>query len=85
MTKPKTRQIRIPIEAFVEDIRHGMTDRSLMKKYGITQEKTLLKAFDKLVDSGRVSIRELQNRSPFINTQAIVDFLGNTGSIDEID
>lgn len=85
MANPKTRQIRIPIEAFVEDIRHGMTDRSLMKKYGITQEKTLLKAFDKLVDSGRVSIRELQNRSPFINTQAIVDFLGNTGSIDELD
>ena len=85
MAKPKTRQVRIPIEAFVEDIRHGMTDRSLMKKYGITQEKTLLKAFDKLVDSGRVTIRELQNRSPFINTQAIVDFLGNTGSIDELD
>ena len=85
MANPKTRQVRIPIEAFVEDIRHGMTDRSLMKKYGITQEKTLLKAFDKLVDSGRVSIRDLQNRSPFINTQAIVDFLGNTGSIDEID
>ncbi|GEM_PF-1921334 len=85
MAKPKTRQVRIPIEAFIEDIRHGMTDRSLMKKYGITQEKTLLKAFDKLVESGRVTIRELQNRSPFIDTQAIVDFLGNTKAIDELE
>lgn len=55
-----------------------------MKKYKLTQ-KTLLKVFDKLVASGRVTQDELINRSPFINTQAVVDFLGNQQAIDELD
>jgi hypothetical protein len=62
-----------------------MTDRALMEKYSITQEKTLITAFDKLVASGRVTYEELTNRSPFINTQAVVEFLGNTKAIEELD
>ncbi|MFH1116581.1 MAG: hypothetical protein V1792_21920 [Pseudomonadota bacterium] len=85
MTKARTRRIRISIPLFLEDIRQGMTDRGLMDKYGITHHGTLLTAFDKLVASGRVTIEELQDRSPFINTQAVVDFLGNTKAIDELD
>ena len=83
--RQRNRQVRINIPDFVEDIRQGMTDRALMEKFGIMQEKTLLTAFDKLVESGRVTVEELHNRSPFINTQAVVEFLGNTKSLDEIE
>jgi uncharacterized protein (DUF433 family) len=85
MVRQTTRRIRISIPDFIEDIRQGMTDYDLMEKYGITQQKTLLAAFDKLVETGRVTQEELHNRSPFINTQAVVDFLGNTKAIDELD
>ncbi len=80
----RIRKVHIPIAAFVEDIRAGLDDDRLMKKYNVRQE-TLLKAFDKLVETGRVTEEELMNRSPFINTQAIVDFLGNSKAIDELE
>ncbi len=79
------RRLHISIPDFLEDIRHGMSDQNLMRKYGIVHQKTLLAVFDKLVESGRVTQEELYNRSPFINTQAVVDFLGNSKSIDELD
>ncbi len=85
MAKQRTRRVRIPIPEFVEDIRAGLPDKALMDKYGLTHQKTLLTIFDKLVDSGRVSEDELQNRSPFINTQAIVDFLGTSKAIEELE
>ena len=56
-----------------------------MEKYGIAHQKILLVVFDKLVESGRVSQEELYNRNPCIDTQAVVDFLGNTKSIDELE
>jgi hypothetical protein len=85
MVQYRTRQVRIPIVEFIEDIRQGMADHDLMTKYSIRNQKTLLTAFDKLMESGRVTREELYNRSPFINTQAIADFLGSTRAIDELD
>ena len=81
----RKRRLRIAIPEFLEDIRHGMGDTGLMRKYGITHQKTLSVIFDKLVQTGRVTQQELYDRSPFINTQAVVDFLGNTKAIDELD
>lgn len=75
MTQHRTRQIRISIDDFIEDVRRGMTDEGLMSKYGMGSQKTLSTAFDRLVDSGRMTREELHNRSPFANTQAIADIL----------
>jgi hypothetical protein len=83
MVTRRTHQVRIPLGDFADDIRQGMTDQDLMAKYGIARQSTLLTAFDRLVESGLVTSEELNNRSPFINTQAIVDFLGNTRSVEE--
>lgn len=85
MTRHRTRQIRISVEDFLEDIRTGMTDEALMTKYGIGSQKTLSAAFDRLVETGRVTLEELHNRNPFINTQAIADILGSTSAFDEPD
>lgn len=83
MTKSQKRQLHIPIGEFIEDIRTGMTDQGLMDKYGIAQHKTLLMALDRLAASGRVTREELYNRSSLINTQDIVEFLGNAKPVDE--
>ncbi len=78
LVQHRTRQVRIRVDAFVEDIRQGMTDQALMRKYRIGNQKTLLTVFDKLTESGRVTRDELYNRSGFIDTQAIADLLGST-------
>jgi hypothetical protein len=81
----KTRKVKINITNFVDDIRAGFTDQQLMEKYSMAKQSTLLKAFDKLVESGRVTEEELHSRSPFIDTQSIVDFLGSSKAISELD
>lgn len=81
----RKRQIHISIPDFLEDVRQGLTDQALMQKYGIARKKTILVIFDNLVASGRVTQEELFNRSPFINTQAVVDFLGTTSAVEELD
>lgn len=78
------RQVRINIESFLEDVRAGLNDNELMHRYGI-RAKTLQRVFDKLVATGRVTDDELQNRSPFIDTQAVVEFLGVKSAIEELD
>jgi uncharacterized protein (DUF433 family) len=85
MAKKRVRRIHISIPDFLEDIRAGMTDQTLMEKYGIVHPDTLSKIFDRLVESGRVTEDELLNRSPFINTQSVVEFLGSQKAIDELD
>ena len=78
------RQVRINIESFLEDVRAGLNDDELMNRYGI-RAKTLQRVFDKLVATGRVTDEELQNRSPFIDTQSVVEFLGVKSAIEELD
>ena len=85
MTQHRTRQIRISIEDFTEDIRQGMTDDELMRKHGIGSQKTLSAAFDRLVASGRFTHEELQNRGPLISTQAIAEILVSTNAVDDSD
>ncbi len=80
MVSHRTRQVRIRVVEFVEDIRQGMADHDLMRKYRIGSQKTLLTAFDKLIESGRVTRDELYNRSPFIDTQALAELLGSTNA-----
>jgi hypothetical protein len=85
MTGQRTRQIRISIEEFIEDIRRGITDDGLMSKYGMGSQKTLSAAFDRLIESGRVTREELNNRGSFITTQAIADILISTNAVNDAD
>jgi hypothetical protein len=85
MEESRTRQLHIPTAEFIEDIRRGMSDQGLMDKYGIARHKTLTLAFDRLVDSGRLSREELSDRGSFISTQVIADLLGDGDSPDDSD
>jgi uncharacterized protein (DUF433 family) len=61
---------KIRAKTAVEDIRAGMTDAALMKKYELTPEG-LQSLLDKLVSAGYLDLGELQERTPFLGTVAI--------------
>jgi uncharacterized protein (DUF433 family) len=61
---------KIRAKTAVEDIRSGMNDAALMKKYELTPEG-LQSLFDKLVSAGYLDLGELQERTPFLGTVAI--------------
>lgn len=62
--RQKKKQRRsIDLDEFVEDIRAGMDDERLKKKYLLPEEK-LQKLFDKVIEKGLLSVEEFYARVP---------------------
>ncbi len=56
-------KVKLSAKEVLKDIRSGMTDSSLMKKYGISPE-TLEKLFKKLLEKGLLQQSEIDSRVP---------------------
>lgn len=67
--KPKK---SIKVKAFVQDVRSGMQDWMLIKKYELTQTM-LPKLFDQLIAAGHLSREDLASRNMLDTTQKVAD------------
>jgi hypothetical protein len=79
MTKRK-----IKAQEFLEDLRSGLDDAALMRKYGLS-EVGLGRVFDKLIDADLISLDELWNRSMVSETQITRAFVEAQTAIDELE
>ncbi|MBI5570216.1 MAG: hypothetical protein HY914_09755 [Desulfomonile tiedjei] len=68
----------------VKDVRAGLDDNRLTKKYGL-DEKQLELLFQKLVDSGRLTVEELYNRTSISNTSITKAFCQVYDALKELD
>ena len=77
-------KVRIPVKEFCEDVRLGMDDFNLADKYGLNQ-KLLKRVFERMVEARYLSDEELYDRSFFTGTHAVIEFMGTTKAIDELE
>ncbi|MGO9569939.1 MAG: hypothetical protein ACLP5H_20600 [Desulfomonilaceae bacterium] len=70
----KTERRKIKAKEFVEDLRSGMTDESLMGKYAVSSEQ-FQELLRMAVDSGLISEEELHERLSVSNTAVTKAFL----------
>lgn len=75
---------RIKAREFMTDIRSGMDDPSLMRKYDLTHEG-LQKVFEKLVEADFITVMELHERSRLSETQVTKAFVEAQRAIDELE
>jgi hypothetical protein len=67
--KPK---VSIKVKPFVTDVRNGMDDWMLIKKYHLT-EAMLPKVIDQLLAAGHLSQEDLASRNMLDTTQKVAD------------
>jgi len=77
-------KVRIKAQEFVADLRSGLDDAALMRKYGLS-EVGLGRVFDKLIDADIVTLDELWNRSMVSESQITKAFVEAQQAIDELD
>jgi hypothetical protein len=75
---------RISAKEFLADLRSGLDDAALMRKYGLS-EVGLGRVFDKLINANLTSLDELWNRSMISETQITRAFVEAQAAIDELD
>jgi len=74
----------IKAKDFIQDLRSGMDDPTLMDKYNLSQD-SLQKVFEKLVDADFINVLELHERARLSDTQVTKAFVDAQNAIDEID
>ncbi len=62
----------IKVKSFVNDVRNGMDDWMLIKKYHLT-EAMLPKVLDQLVAAGHLSPQDMASRNILDTTQKVAD------------
>lgn len=75
---------RIKAREFVKDIRSGMDDPTLMKKYQLTPQK-LEEVLEKLIEADFITVLELHERARLSDTQVTKAFVEAQRAIDELD
>lgn len=75
---------RIKAREFVRDIRSGMDDPTLMKKYQLTPEK-FEEVLGKLIEADFITVLELHERALLSETQVTKAFVDAQRAIDELD
>ena len=78
------RKVRISAEEIVADIRAGMDDNSIVRKYKITPAK-LQQVFLRLVEAKYLTAQELYERAKLTETQITQAFIEANKIIDEIE
>ena len=78
------RKVRISAEEIVADIRAGLDDNSIVRKYKITPEK-LQQVFLRLVEAKYLTAKELYERAKLTETQITQAFIEANKIIDEIE
>jgi len=79
-----TSKRKISAKPFVNDLRNGMGDRELMKKYTLS-ESQLHKVFQKLVDAGVLDEMELFMRTTLSDSTISKAFVETQRSVQELD
>ena len=74
---------RLKAKELVKDIRSGMDDYQLLKKYGLS-ESQLESVFQKLIEADFITSLELWERSRLSDTQITKAFLEAQKAIDEL-
>ncbi len=74
----------IKAKEFIQDLRTGMDDPSLMLKYSLSYDG-LQKVFEKLVEADFITVLELHERARLSDTQVTKAFVEAQRAIDEID
>ena len=75
---------RIVAREFVGDLRRGLDDSELKKKYDLS-DVALGRLFDKLIDADLISLDELCERSQLSDSQITRAFVEAQSVIDELD
>lgn len=75
---------KIKAKEFVKDIRLGMDDPTLMKKYQLSPQK-LEEVLEKLVQADFITVLELHERARLSDTQVTKAFIEAQKAIDELD
>jgi hypothetical protein len=75
---------KIKVKEFVADIRAGMDDPTLMRKYGLS-EKELENVFQKLVEVDFITNVELWERARLSETGITKAYLEAQRAVDELD
>ena len=75
---------KIKAKEFVKDIRSGMDDPTMMKKYQLTPQK-LEEVLEKLVQADFITVLELHERARLSDTQVTKAFIEAQRAIDELD
>ncbi|MDQ7782008.1 MAG: hypothetical protein RDU20_03955 [Desulfomonilaceae bacterium] len=74
----------IKAKEFIQDLRSGMDDPTLMHKYDLNYDG-LQKVLEKLVDADFITVLELHERARLSDTQVTKAFVDAQKAIDEID
>jgi len=80
----RTARRTIKAADLIKDVRAGLDDNRLTQKYGL-DEKQLELLFQKLVDSGRLTVEELYNRTSISNTAITKAFCDVYDALRELD
>ncbi len=75
---------KIQAREFVKDMRSGMDDNKLMKKYALS-ERQLEALLQKLIDADFLTTLELWERSRLSDTQITKAFVEAQKAIDQLD
>jgi predicted transcriptional regulator len=73
--KPK---VKIKVKEFVNDVRQGMDDQSLIRKYSLSVTM-LPKVLDQLVAAGHLNEQDLAARNIFDSTQKVAQLFSMPG------
>jgi hypothetical protein len=74
---------KVKAKEFVKDMRSGIDDPALMRKYDLT-DKQLEMVFQKLIDADFITALELWERSRLSDTQITRAFVEAQKAIDEL-
>jgi hypothetical protein len=75
---------KIKAQDLVKDIRDGLDDHALMKKYSLNSQQ-LDQLLGKLVEADFITVVELHERARLSDTQVTRAFLDAQRAIDELD
>lgn len=75
---------KINAKELVEDVRAGMDDGAMMRKYNLSPEQ-LEMVFEKLVEADFITMQELYERSKVTDSQITAAFVEAQRAIDELD
>ena len=79
---PQKSKVKIKLKEFVNDLRQGMDDQTLMRKYKLSATM-LPKVIDQLLSAGHISERDLASRNIFDSTQKVAQLFSQYA--DELD
>lgn len=77
-------QLKINSKNFVEDVRAGLTEFDLMKKYGLS-ERQLSVVYERLLDSGKLSSGDLEHQPQFEGTVVLASTCVACGALKFVD